>query len=501
VSAVHSMQHKASGKMNHKHKAYNVPPGIDILHHLSGRRSYTWYKASVLVLTFLCYAGYHASRKPPSIVKSVLKGEGNIVASTAPGNGRNLLEDQKTAVTSQAGWAPFNEEGGQALLGGVDLAFLGTYAIGMFFAGHLGDRMDLRRFLSAGMLGSGVFTALFGLGYVWDVHLFSYYVLVSIIAGLFQSTGWPSVVSIVANWSGKGKRGLIMGIWNAHTSVGNIVGTVTAAALLSWGWGWSFMMLGFMMIALSALMYFFLVVHPSDIGLPGPDGADYEKPSAHGSESHESINFWDAWRIPGVLSYALCLFFAKLIAYTFLYWLPFYIKSTPIQDQLLTPKEAGDLSVLFDVGGVAGGVIAGHLSDRSGASAIVSMSFTMLSIPVLWMYRNFGHTSFSINVSLMMLGGFFVNGPYALITTAVSADLGTHESLQGNSKALATVSAIIDGMGSIGAALGPMLTGYITSRGGFDMVFVMLYLSAGTAGLMLSKIAAREFFSMSRPRR
>lgn len=38
----------------------------------------------------------------------------------------------------------------QALLGAVDLAFLGTYAIGMFFAGHMGDRMDLRRFLAAG---------------------------------------------------------------------------------------------------------------------------------------------------------------------------------------------------------------------------------------------------------------------------------------------------------------------------------------------------------------
>lgn len=58
--------------------------------------------------------------------------------------------------------------------------------------------------------------------------------LPQIIAGLFQSTGWPSVVSIVANWFGKGKRGLIMGIWNAHTSVGNIAGTVLSAALLSW---------------------------------------------------------------------------------------------------------------------------------------------------------------------------------------------------------------------------------------------------------------------------
>ena len=49
-----------------------------------------------------------------------------------------------------------------------------------------------------------------------------------------------------------------------------------------------------------------------------------------------------------------------------------------------------------------------------------------------------------------MVLGFLVNGPYALITTAVSADLGTHECLQGNAKALSTVTAIIDGTGSIG---------------------------------------------------
>ena len=39
----------------------------------------------------------------------------------------------------------------------------------------------------------------------------------------------------------------------------------------------------------------------------------------------------------------------------------------------------------------------------------------------------------AVNISLMMIAGFFVNGPYALITTAVSADLGTHESLAGTS--------------------------------------------------------------------
>jgi hypothetical protein len=51
---------------------------------------------------------------------------------------------------------------------------------------------------------------------------------------------------------------------------------------------------------------------------------------------------------------------------------------------------------------------------------------------------------------LLIIGGVLVNGPYSLITTAVSADLG--QSLQGNAKALATVSAIIDGTGSVGTS-------------------------------------------------
>ena len=70
-----------------------------------------------------------------------------------------------------------------------------------------------------------------------------------------------------------------------------------------------------------------------------------------------------------------------------------------------------------------------------------------------------------------MLLGLLVNGPYALITTAVSAELGTHPSLHGSSSALATVTAIIDGTGSVGAALGPFMAGAVPT---FDMVFYFL---------------------------
>jgi OPA family glycerol-3-phosphate transporter-like MFS transporter 1/2 len=91
-----------------------------------------------------------------------------------------------------------------------------------------------------------------------------------IIAGLFQSTGWPSVVAIMANWFGKGKRGLVMGVWNAHTSIGNILGTVVAAACLRYGWGYSFILPGLLLTVLGVVVWALLVVQPQDVGLSAP---------------------------------------------------------------------------------------------------------------------------------------------------------------------------------------------------------------------------------------
>ena len=90
------------------------------------------------------------------------------------------------------------------------------------------------------------------------------------------------------------------------------------------------------------------------------------------------------------------------------------------------------------------------------------------------------------NVGLLLLGGLLVNGPYALITTAVSAELGTHPSLQGSSKALATVTAIIDGTGSIGAAVGPFIAGSVEGLDdGLTLTFYML-MGADVLALIVS---------------
>ncbi|XP_071728646.1 putative glycerol-3-phosphate transporter 1 [Rutidosis leptorrhynchoides] len=89
------------------------------------------------------------------------------------------------------------------------------------------------------------------------------------------------------------------------------------------------------------------------------------------------------------------------------------------------------------------------------------------------------------------LSGILSNRPYALTTTAVSVDLGTHRSLRGNSCALATVTSIIDGSRSIGAAIGPLLTGYISTQS-WSALLTMLMVASFVAGLFLTRLVVAE---------
>lgn len=47
-------------------------------------------------------------------------------------------------------------------------------------SGIFGERLPLRYYLSGGMVLSGLFTALFGLGYFWDIHVLWYFIIVQV---------------------------------------------------------------------------------------------------------------------------------------------------------------------------------------------------------------------------------------------------------------------------------------------------------------------------------
>nr|XP_045359967.1 glucose-6-phosphate exchanger SLC37A1 isoform X2 [Camelus bactrianus] len=561
-----------------------LPPGIHFIISFSRDQ---WYRAFIFILTFLLYASFHLSRKPISIVKGELHR-----FCTAPNEGEVHFHSQSQKAGDTAphrlpgngtdcGWAPFDQDNYQQLLGALDYAFLCAYAVGMYLSGVIGERLPIRYYLTAGMLASGALTALFGLGYFYDIHSFGFYVVTQVVNGLVQTTGWPSVVTCLGNWFGKGRRGLIMGVWNSHTSVGNILGSLIAGFWVSTCWGLSFIVPGAIVAAMGIVCFLFLIEHPKDIAcsstlvkhpkayengthrfrlqkqvltderskpLPGSQRRlrkytkkgwarkrmcserrwlrghvaarwtcfqaawvikthkDPEmqclllsdgKHSGHqnhvvilpadGGGGMAAISFTGALKIPGVIEFSLCLLFAKLVSYTFLFWLPLYITNVDHLDV----RKAGELSTLFDVGGIFGGILAGVISDRLEKRASTCGLMLLLAAPTLYVFSAISKMGLEATVAMLLLCGALVSGPYALITTAVSADLGTHKSLKGNAHALATVTAIIDGTGSVGAALGPLLAGLI-SPSGWSNVFYMLMFADACALLFLIRLIHKE---------
>uniref|UniRef100_A0A671Q491 Glucose-6-phosphate exchanger SLC37A2 n=1 Tax=Sinocyclocheilus anshuiensis TaxID=1608454 RepID=A0A671Q491_9TELE len=452
-------------------KMRSLAPGIKLITSFSRD---SWYRFVILLLTFVFYTTYHLSRKPISIVKSQLHRNCSNVIHPADLN----ITDNDTWCD----WAPFGEfDSLPKICPTLNLSIKCHSKV--WGHGIFGERLPLRYYLSSGMILSGIFTALFGLGFYWQIHSLWYYCLVQALNGLVQTTGWPAVVACVGNWFGKGKRGFIMGVWNSHTSVGNILGSLIAGVYVSSAWGLSFIVPGIIIAVAGVICFLFLVEKPEDVNCTPPQHHLVDRSKYHPVIFAHRVVFV----LQGVVEFSLCLLFAKLVSYTFLYWLPLYIANVAHFD----PKEAGDLSTLFDVGGIVGGILAGLISDYSGGRATTCCAMLIIAAPMLFLYNKIGQNGLPTTICMLLWCGALVNGPYALITTAVSADLGTHECLRGNSRALSTVTAIIDGTGSIGAAVGPLLAGLISPTG-WNNVFYMLIAADVLACLLLSRLVYKE---------
>lgn len=50
----------------------------------------------------------------------------------------------------------------------------------MFISGFVAERVNLRYFLSLGMMFSGIFSYLFGIGKTYEIHSLGYYVIVQV---------------------------------------------------------------------------------------------------------------------------------------------------------------------------------------------------------------------------------------------------------------------------------------------------------------------------------
>lgn len=510
--------------------------------------NYTHHHVAVFLLTFLSYAFFHATRKTFSNVKSTISDEwspsfhNDTVNYTKPDhiwNSRHLFNSRKDA---------------EPYLGVLDAVFMISYAVGLYISGMIGDRLNMRLVLSFGMCSSAVMVFVFGVVFEWAHFYNKYvYVIIWILNGLLQSMGWPTVVAIMGNWFGRHSRGLVLGIWSACASVGNIIGAFLVSGVLDYGYDYAFLLTSSVLFAGGVINFFGLVSTPKEIGLSLPDEDSTVHPKEYSVVINEgesngnlsddgddpsrlinnrgviddedelefsseapllnpvvtrsdsvlsddrptAIGFCSALCLPGVALYALAYACLKLVNYSFFFWLPYYLHNKYGWKETV----ADDISIWYDVGGIIGGTIFGFVSDRFQHRSVIVIPMLLLGIPALFIYNSDLSSTLTMNGLLMAVVGFFIGGVANLVSAAISADLGKQGPVQGNSEALATVTGIVDGTGSVGAAIGQILVPLIQDGLGWKSVFYLFMLMTLLTALCILPLFIREVRDLCRQKR
>jgi sugar phosphate permease len=381
-------------------------------------------------VTWLSYATYYFGRKNLSVTKAAI--------------GRSL---------------------GSHALYGVETVYLAAYAVGQYVSGWLGDRVGARRLVGVGMLIAAGASFVFGL---WSAG--ALFLATALVNGLAQSTGWPGNVKAMQEWTTPATRGRVMGVWATCYQVGGIAATAFAAAMLARG-GWRAAYFGPAVVIGAVAVLALLVIRdrsPGEMGAPSPATPETDLDRAARRAVAMSATVW--W-------YGASYFFIKLIRYSLLFWLPFYLETV----LHYASAEAGYQSTSFEIGGVAGTIALGAVSDRLPnvpRSAVCATSLVGLAA-ALFVYTRVGDMSHAVNFAAMALVGALLYGPDSLLSGAAAQDLG-------GPRAAALAIGMINGLGSVGAVSQELITRTVSHHSGWNAVFYVLLVSAFAAAVLLT---------------
>lgn len=89
---------------------------------------------------------------------------------------------------------------------------------------------------------------------------------------------------------------------------------------------------------------------------------------------------------------------------------------------------------------------------------------------------------------VIFLIGFFLGGPYNIISAATAIDLAKQPALKNNKSALSTISSLIEGMGSLGAAILQVILGSINS----EYIFYTFTILSLIASILIVPFALKD---------
>ena len=249
-------------------------------------------------------------------------------------------------------------------------AFQAAYAIGMFFAGGLTDRLGTRK---AFALAIGLWSVAAMLpGAAFSVVTLG---IAMFLLGLGEAANFPACMKAIAEWFPKRERALATGIFNSGANIGNIAVPLVVPFLVAvFTWRGAFVVSGALGLVWLAFWLFY-----------------YRQPEKHRSVSAEelalilsdpvervqSVPWGRVFPCKETWAFAIAKFLTDPIWWFYLFWLPRYLQSTfhlSLSSNRLPLVVVYSISV---VGSVGGGWLSSMLLKR-GATVNRARKTTML---------------------------------------------------------------------------------------------------------------------------
>lgn len=258
------------------------------------------------------------------------------------------------------------------------------------------------------------------------------------------------------------------------------VGQAVAPPVTNWlisiyDWRQSFLILGIACMAIMVLASQFLKRDPEQLGQSpyGASVAEQNAPVTWGLSLHEALRTRQFWFICGM--YFAFLFCGILVLV--------HIVIHAI-DLGTTPANAANILAIYGVVCIASMNIMGMSGDRFGSRPTFAISFLLMAISFFWLLA--ASETWELYLFAVILGLGY-GGMQVLFSPLVAEMFGL--------KAHGVILAGVAFGGSVGAALGPLVAGYIFDEtGSYRLAFIMCAAIAIIAVILalLLRVRAKE---------
>jgi sugar phosphate permease len=351
------------------------------------------------------------------------------------------------------------------------------YAVGQFGFGLLSDRIGPKRVVGAGLLIIVISNVMMGL------HASVMWLLVfACLNGVGQATGWSGLVKMMANWFSSENRGVVMAWWGTNYVLGGFLATAFAtwavaqrSLLPQLGWARGFLFPALLLALIIPLFFWQVSDAPATSNRLGWHHGLRPVVEEHTSWADLAMLLCK----PSLWTIGISYFFLELCRYALMFWLPYYM----VQQLRYGVQTAGYLSSLYELVGIAGALLAGYVSDRFNQSRRAPISVVMLfGLGLVMLFQPLLARSGLVGIGFAIsLAGLLSYGPDTLLSGAAAQDVG-------ETRAAATATGLIDGIGHLGALFSPYVVVYVSERYGWDRLFLVFAGTAVLAGLALLPI-------------